>query len=74
MVTGTLSSMKREELKSKVLGLGAKVSGSISKSTDYLVAGDGAGSKLAKAESLGIKVLNELEFIELITPSNLGEN
>lgn len=74
VVTGTLSSMKREELKSKVLGLGAKVSGSISKSTDYLVAGDGAGSKLAKAESLGIKVLNELEFIELITPSNLGEN
>ena len=74
VVTGTLSSMKREELKGKVLGLGAKVSGSISKSTDYLVAGDGAGSKLAKAESLGIKVLNELEFIELITPSNSGEN
>ena len=73
VVTGTLSSMKREELKSKVLSLGAKFSGSISKSTDYLVAGGGAGSKLIKAETLGVKVLNELEFIALITPSNSGE-
>ena len=72
VVTGTLSSMKREELKSKVLGLGAKFSGSISKSTDYLVAGDDAGSKLEKAENLGIKVINELEFIALITPINRG--
>ena len=72
VVTGTLSSMKREELKSKVLDLGAKFSGSISKSTDYLVAGDDAGSKLEKAENLGIKVINELEFIALITPINRG--
>ena len=72
VVTGTLSSMKREELKSKVLGLGAKFSASISKSTDYLVAGDDAGSKLEKAENLGIKVINELEFIALITPINRG--
>ena len=74
VVTGSLMTMKREELKRKVLGLGAKFSGSVSKSTDYLVAGDGSGSKLAKAENLGVKVINEQEFIELISMSKSGES
>lgn len=62
--TGTLSSMTREEASSKAKSRGGKVSGSISSKTDYLVAGDKAGSKLQKAEKLGIRVLTEEEFLE----------
>ncbi len=64
--TGTLSSMTREEAGEKVKTLGGKVSGSISKKTDFLVAGDKTGSKLIKAETLGVKILSEQEFLELI--------
>ena len=74
VVTGTLLTMKREEFKREVRDLGAKFSGSISKSTDYLVAGDGGGSKLSKAETLGVKVINEQEFIALIAMANSGES
>ena len=64
--TGTLSSMTREEAGEKVKSLGGKVSNSISKKTSYLVAGDKTGSKLIKAEKLGVKILNEQEFLDFI--------
>ena len=65
VVTGTLS-RGRKEITDLIKSLGGKVSGSVSKNTNYLVAGESAGSKLSKAESLGVKVLNEDEFNKLI--------
>lgn len=62
VVTGTLNNYSRGEIKSKLEILGAKVSGSVSKKTDYVVAGEEAGSKLIKANELGVKVLTEEEF------------
>ncbi|MDX1443178.1 MAG: NAD-dependent DNA ligase LigA [Gammaproteobacteria bacterium] len=59
VLTGTLSSMTRDEAKAKLQALGAKVTGSVSKKTDYLVAGEEAGSKLDKAEKLGVEILDE---------------
>ncbi len=64
--TGTLETMTRDEAKSQAQAMGAKVSGSVSKKTDYLVAGPGAGSKLANAEKLGVTVLTEAEWRKLI--------
>lgn len=66
VLTGTLEHMGRDEAKEKLQQLGAKVSGSVSKKTDCVIAGPGAGSKLAKAESLGVAVLDEDGFIELL--------
>jgi DNA ligase (NAD+) len=64
--TGTLEKMGRNEAKAQALALGAKVAGSVSKKTDYVVAGPGAGSKLKDAETLGVKVLTEDEYLKLI--------
>ena len=62
VLTGTLSAMTRDEAKEKLEQLGAKVSGSVSGKTRCVVAGEAAGSKLAKAESLGVRVMSEAEF------------
>ena len=63
--TGTLEKMTRDEAKARAIALGAKVSGSVSKKTDLVVAGPGAGSKLAEAEKHGVKVIDEDAWIAL---------
>ncbi len=64
--TGTLSAMSRDEAKEQLESLGAKISGSVSKKTDYVVAGAEAGSKLDKALELGIAVLDEQQFLKML--------
>ena len=66
VLTGSLSSYTREEAEEMIMNLGGKITSSVSKKTDYVLAGDKAGTKLAKAKSLDIKILNESEFIEKI--------
>lgn len=66
VITGALSSMARDEAKAKLQALGAKVSGSISAKTTALLAGEKAGSKMAKAEKLGVKIVGEDEFLVLV--------
>ena len=70
VLTGTLEKMTRDEAKAKIEALGGNCTGSVSKKTDLVIAGPGAGSKLAKAESLGIKVINEEEFLEMLGDLN----
>jgi len=65
VLTGTLDSITRDEAKQKIRLLGGDASSSVSKDTDYLVAGDKAGSKLEKSRKLGIKIIDEKEFLEI---------
>ena len=67
VLTGTLSSMTRDEAKDKILAVGGKVTGSVSKKTDFVVYGDNAGSKLTKAQNLNITTLNEVELEKILT-------
>ena len=64
--TGSLEKMTRDEAKATAERLGAKATGSVSKKTDYVVAGPGAGSKLAEARKHGVAVLTEDEWLKLI--------
>ena len=66
VLTGSMSTLSRDEAKDRLIALGAKVAGSVSKKTDLVIAGEAAGSKLAKATELGIKVIDEEELIRLL--------
>ena len=67
VLTGTLSAMSRDEAKEKLSALGAKVAGSVSKKTDYVVVGEDPGSKADKAKELGVTMLSEKEFLKLVS-------
>lgn len=69
VITGTLNTASRSEMKRRLMAAGAKVAGSVSKNTDALLAGDKAGSKLSKAQGLGVKILTEQDALHL-----LGDN
>ncbi len=66
IVTGTLDSMSREEAQAKIRALGGKATSSVSKDTSYVLAGSDPGSKYDKAEKLGVKILDEKEFLEML--------
>jgi len=66
VLTGTLPSMTREEATAKIETLGGHVSSSVSKKTDYVVAGKEAGGKLDKAKQVGVRILNEAEFRKML--------
>lgn len=74
VLTGTLSTLKRSDAKKRLIALGAKVSGSVSKRTSYLVAGEAAGSKLTKAQDLGVPVLDEAALVALLDEGVLPES
>jgi DNA ligase (NAD+) len=65
VLTGTLPTLTREEATAKIEALGGKVTGSVSKKTDFVLAGEEAGSKLTKAQELGVKILDEKEFLKM---------
>ena len=64
--TGSLERFTRDEAKSRAIALGAKVSGSVSSKTDFVVCGPGAGSKLVKAKELGVKVMSEDDWLDFL--------
>jgi DNA ligase (NAD+) len=66
VVTGTLKTLKRNEIEETITKLGGKASGSVSKKTSYVVAGEEAGSKLEKAKELGVEIIDEKEFLKRI--------
>jgi DNA ligase (NAD+) len=66
VVTGTLETFDRQTIEDLIVKLGGKASGSVSKKTSFVVAGENAGSKLDKAKALGVKVLSEAEFVEML--------
>lgn len=66
VLTGTLPTLTRDEAKAKILAAGGEVSSSVSKKTNYVLAGEEAGSKLAKAEALGVKIIDEVTFLKIL--------
>ncbi len=66
VVTGTLPTLSRNDAKAMIEAHGGKAAGSVSKKTDYVLAGEAAGSKLAKAQELGITIIDENEFLQMI--------
>ena len=66
VLTGTLPTMSRDEASALIKAAGGKVSGSVSSKTSYVVAGDAAGSKLTKAQSLGVSIIDEAELMEML--------
>ena len=73
VITGTLSSFARPEIKKRLTALGVKVTGSVSSKTDFVVVGEAAGSKLEKAQQLGIPTLDEEGLLELFQKHGEGE-
>jgi DNA ligase (NAD+) len=73
VITGTLPTLKRDQAKDLIEQAGGKVTGSVSKKTDYLLAGTEAGSKLDKAQALGVPVLEEQQLLTLLSNPELGE-
>ena len=69
VLTGTLSTLERDDAKEKIRALGGNVSSSVSTNTDYVVAGENSGSKYDKAVELGVRVLDEKEFLKLLGKS-----
>ena len=67
MLTGTLPTLSRDAAKEKIEAAGGKVSGSVSKKTHYVVAGEEAGSKLAKATELGVAIIDEAGLLQLLS-------
>ena len=72
VLTGTLEGMTRDEARERIVGAGGRVTASVSKNTDYLVAGANPGSKRAKAKDLGIEVLDESQFLQILDPEQVG--
>ena len=72
VLTGTLAALTREEAKDRLEALGAKVAGSVSKKTGFVVAGAEAGSKLAKAEALGVEVWDEARLLAFLAQQEAG--
>ncbi|MGN6642647.1 MAG: BRCT domain-containing protein, partial [Verrucomicrobiota bacterium] len=66
VLTGTLPSLSRDEASALIRNAGGSVTGSVSKNTDFLLAGESAGSKLEKAKELGVKILSEKDFMDLL--------
>jgi DNA ligase (NAD+) len=73
VLTGTLPALSRDEAKELIEAAGGKVSGSVSKKTDFVVAGAEAGSKLEKAQALGVKVIDEAQLLQLLQPLQQNE-
>ena len=70
VLTGTLAALTREQAKEEIERRGGKVSGSVSQKTDFVVAGEEAGSKLKKAAELGVRVLDERAFLDLLAAAS----
>jgi len=73
VLTGTLPTLSRDEASALIRDAGGSVTGSVSKNTDYVLAGEEAGSKLDKAKELGVKVLTEKEFLQMLETRQQSE-